>query len=76
MKERKMSKLKVGDFVKHKENKNIILQIVQILGNVEKDDSRMINCIRVTDIHSYLETDMRGYELTDKDRDKILDNSI
>ena len=71
-----MGKLKVGDFVKHKESKNIIFQIVQILENVKKGDSRMIKCIRVTDIHSYLETDMRKYELTDKDRDKIIDNSI
>ncbi len=71
-----MGKLKVGDFVKHKDSKNIIFQVVQILENVKKGDSRMINCIRVTDVHSYLETDMRKHELTDKDCDKILDNSI
>ena len=71
-----MGNFKVGDFVKHKKNKNIVFQIVQILENVKKGDSRMINCIRVTDIHSYLETDIRGYELTDKDRDKIIDNFI
>jgi len=76
MKERKMGKLKVGDFVKHKESKNIIFQIVQILENVKKGDSRMLNCIRVTDVHAYLETDMNKYELTDKDRDKIIDHSI
>lgn len=71
-----MSNLKVGDFVKHKKNKNIIFQIVQILENVEKDDSRMIKCIRVTDIHSYLETDIHRHELTDKERDKIIDHLI
>ena len=56
-----MGKLKVGDFVKHKESKNIIFQIVQILENVKKGDSRMLNCIRVTDVHAYLETDMNKY---------------
>lgn len=71
-----MDKLKVGDFVKHKNNKNIIFQIVQILESAKKGDGRMINCIRVTDVHSYLETDVFKHELTDKDRDKIIDNSI
>ena len=71
-----MGNFKVGDFVKHKNNKNIIFQIVQILENAKKGDNRMINCIRVSYIHSYLETDIRKYELTDKDRDKIMDHSI
>lgn len=71
-----MDKLKVGDFIKHKDNKNIIFQIVQILENPKKGDSRMINCIRVTDVHSYLETDMLRHELTDKDRDKIIHHFI
>ncbi|NLD47029.1 MAG: hypothetical protein GX660_07495 [Clostridiaceae bacterium] len=53
-----MSNVKVGDFVKHKNNKAIIFQVVQILENVKEGGSRMINCIRVTDIHSYLETDI------------------
>ena len=48
-----MSNVKVGDFVKHKNNKAIIFQVVQILENVKEGGSRMINCIRVTDIHSY-----------------------
>jgi len=71
-----MSDLKVGDFVKHKDAKNIIFQIVQILENVEPHGPRMINCIRVIDTHSYLETDMHKYELTDKDSENIINHDI
>ena len=71
-----MSKIKVGDFVKHKAGKGIIFQVVQILEPVRKSDCRMLDCIRVTDVHSYLETDMHKYELTNKDAVKIADQGI
>lgn len=69
-----MRDFKVGDFVKHKDGKSIIFQIVQILesANINENDCRMINCIRVTDIYSYLETDLCKYELTDNDSTKII----
>jgi hypothetical protein len=71
-----MSKIKVGDFVKHKATKNIIFQVVQILEPVKKSDCRMLNCIRVTGVYSYLETDLHKYELTNKDSEKIVDHCI
>ena len=72
-----MCNFKVGDFVKHKKAKDIIFQIVQILEPVDnKDHSRMINCIQVTNIKSYLDTDLRRYELTDKDKDRIVDHDL
>ena len=72
-----MSNFKVGDFVKHKKAKDIIFQIVQILEPVDNNDhSRMINCIQVTNIKSYLDTDLRRYELTDKDKDRIVDHDL
>jgi hypothetical protein len=71
-----MRKLKVGDFVKHKDAKGIIFQIVQILDPVIKKDLRMINVTRVNDIYSYLETDLRKYELSDEDCENIMDHNI
>lgn len=34
----------------------------------------MIKCIRVNDIHSYLETDLHKYELSDKDSENSTDH--
>lgn len=71
-----MSKVKVGDFVKHKDSKGIIFQIVQILDPVKKKDPRMINVIRVNEILSYLETDLHKYELSEEDSENIIDHNI
>lgn len=71
-----MKDLKVGDFVKHKDNKRIIFQVVQILESASGKGSRMINCIRVTDIRSYLDTDVRRYELSDQDSEKIINHDL
>jgi len=71
-----MSDLNVGDFVKHKDNKRIIFQIVQILEPASGKGSRMINCIRVTDIRSYLDTDLCKYELSDQDSEKIINHDL
>ena len=71
-----MSDIKVGDFVKHKDAKGIIFQVVQVLQPVDDNDPRMINCIRVTDVYSYLETDLRKYKLTHKDSNRIIDHEL
>jgi len=76
MHEEKTSEIQVGDFVKHKSDKDIIFQVVQILEPVRKGDCRMLNCTRVTDVHSYLETDTHKYELTDEDSDKISNHGV
>jgi len=36
----------------------------------------MLNCVCVTDVHSYLETDTHKYELTEKDSDKITNHGV
>jgi len=76
MNQEKTSGIKVGDFVKHKADKDIIFQVVQILEPVRKGDCRMLNCVCVTDVHSYLETDTHKYELTEKDSDKITNHGV
>ena len=66
-----MNDLKVGDFVKHRENDRIIFQVVDILEPIGKNNPRMIVCNRVRDLYSYLETDCQRYDLTVQDRESI-----
>jgi hypothetical protein len=66
--------LKVGDFVKHKKNPAIIFQIVQILEPASGNGPGMLNCVRVRGIHSYPDVEVEKYELTDDDREKIMDD--
>lgn len=71
-----MKKLKIGDFVKHKDNKYIIFQVVEILDPADKKDSRMIVCNRVKDLNSYLEEDLRTYNLTAEDSENIVNHNL
>ena len=71
-----MSDIHVGDFVEHKDAKHMIFQVVQILRPVTENDPPMINCIRVTDVRAYLETDLRKHELTRTDCENITNHSL
>lgn len=72
-----MDELKVGDFVKHKENGHIIFQVVEILESADdKDCNRMVVCNRVKDLHSYLESDLSKYTLTADDSENIINHNL
>lgn len=71
-----MSDFKVGDFIKHKKAKNILFQIVDILENADEKGPGMIICNRVSELYSYLETDVSKYELTNRDRKSIIDHNL
>ncbi len=76
MKEEIVSELKIGDFVKHKANKSMIFQVVQILEPVDKKHPRMVTCYQVTDVKAFLETDLQKHELTDSDYNDITESML
>lgn len=65
--------MKVGDFVKHKQNTRIIFQVVQILEPADQKNPRMLKCVQVCDLHAYLEDDLTKHELTADDHEAIAD---
>lgn len=70
---KKEDALKVGDFVKHKQNAKIIFQVVQILEPADENGSRLLHCVQVHDLQAYLEDDLTKYELTAADHRRITD---
>ena len=70
---KKEDALKVGDFVKHKQNTRIIFQVVQILEPADPKNPRLLKCVQVRDLHAYLEDDLTKYDLTASDHQRITD---
>jgi hypothetical protein len=66
--------LKVGDFLRHKNNEQIVFQVVAIYDCVDglgNDASRMVICHPIRNLTAYSESDVSKYALTVEDKDDI-----